>query len=840
MLGSKPGFFFTENNMSEISSTIRITDGFSEPLKNLAKEAWDADSAITAIAKSFADLTDATYLQETAVDCLKKSAGKAGKQGAKEILQFSSPMRESIKNLVKLSSTQNLIATQQTSNMIINEANAVKKVHKIREQSFASAMKFTKGLTTAKIEAYRKEGIAAAKLFKQNLAFNISEAKTSLYDRKSKTAARKANQFTKKMLVSGDPSKYWKEFEKNVQTAFERGVSWLKSSSAGGVVKAFVTDFGKLFSLNIIAALSGKVIDKLKDSMINCGKAVSEAINNSLDELNLSDKMSAMFGEAGSGAQAYAYALANELGENATMVGEMAAKAAYQGIGTDDFERIMRLADKVGKLSLGETTESAANTLISNVKSGHDASSIAQLFGGGEMMERQLKRSGYERALNRGDLNEALRIAEEVAEQAGLTDEKYNAASNSMSQNYKKIMNVVENIKRRLGEIYVRQLAPIVEKITKIIQSDAFQVAIGIVEKGVEKLGAVVSWLIDGVLNNLKAIGVVLAVGAVAKTLLLIRSVKGFIWLIKIVKFGVIGILKLLGAQNAALALSKGLAKGLGRTLLRIVAPFIAIGAAIAAAVYGIYKLTGTTKSFTGWLKGILAAAAMFLYNIGYNVVTWFQNIPTNISILCQKAKKLFFELLSSIKSRAGEIICWLITLIADSAKNSWIGQLAEKVGGLDVSGYAESAKDWARGVTSDWGSGENETIKAIEEEIRKLEQGKREYLSAFDGVQNAYETEGKMIGDALSGLTNGVKSYFKKSEENQGKIASDTNKIRKINEQEEELRWLKAFSDRQIMSSYSSTTSNSKTVNINGMSQSSLAEMGRRNIVTIPSRAAM
>ena len=69
------------------------------------------------------------------------------------------------------------------------------------------------------------------------------------------------------------------------------------------------------------------------------------------------------------------------------------------------------------------------------------------------------------------------------------------------------------------------------------------------------------------------------------------------------------------------------------------------------------------------------------------------------------------------------------------------------------------------------------------------------------------------------------------------GGILNDTSKIRENTEQEEELAWLKAFSNRQIMSEYSSMTSNSRTININGVSQAGLMEFGRRSVSAVPSR---
>jgi hypothetical protein len=81
-----------------------------------------------------------------------------------------------------------------------------------------------------------------------------------------------------------------------------------------------------------------------------------------------------------------------------------------------------------------------------------------------------------------------------------------------------------------------------------------------------------------------------------------------------------------------------------------------------------------------------------------------------------------------------------------------------------------------------------------------------------------------------MQGYLDKILGQLRQSNEAQGKIESDTSRIRRYNEREEELGWLKAFSDRQIMNSYSQSTSYSRSVVVNGLSDTGRREIARLN----------
>lgn len=706
-----------------ISQSIRIEDGFSEPLKNLAVESWNAESAATALGKGL--LEQREYFK--------------GLRGESDELSHA------LKS--------NLIPGLQS---LGHDAIAVKESfsNMIQNKDIDSAKAFAEAFTT--------------------LGNNVKESSKSAAD--------------------------W-------------AVSYLKIHT--------LLKHRKLLGTGGMAMFASKA---LVNTYKNSFSALQRSIEKSIDDIDITDRLTSMFGEAGAVAKERAYTLANEIGESASMVSEMAARAAYDGIGTDHFERMMKLADKVGKLRAGESTEGAASALMSNIKSGHDASSIAQLFGGGEVMERQLRRAGYERALNRGDLDSALKIAEQIAEQAGLTEEAYANATGSMSQNYKSILNTIDNIKHRLGEIYNQSFAPTVAKLNKLVKSDGFKQMVSYAEYFVSLLGQAANWVMEGLVDNFKLVGVIFGVGIVSKTIFIVKLATKLLKLLGlyggpisfiIKKLVVVG--KLLASHIVKLGIAGIKAKALAA--LRIAGPFLGVGAAIAGATYGIYKLSGATEDFYDWIMDklqtasrIMAIGYRVLQNVFANIFIFFDRIGDyimNIPALAKAAFEDVLEDLEGLKKKAMDTVLQPKMRISDETMAKLKGQA------LIETDVKKSRTD---------------------ELIEKIQETQLQYVDVWEGADKTFE-------EGWGSTTDWLKKLFHQGEEQNAetkKIQTDTNKIRKFNEQEEELRWLKAFSDRQIMSSYSSMTSNSKTVNINGMSQSSLAEMGRRNLSTIPSRAAM
>lgn len=745
--------------MADISSSIRIEDGFTEPLRNLAKAAWDVESGITAVAKSLVD-------QGKEFDSISERARSFQKE-------FHVALGERLVGNI---------------DMVLP---AIKSVGSATTEMARTSIKAVTEFSTL------SHGLGVS------LAADITKASFVHPARLYATSMKELGKATKRYASTG----FW----------------------------------GALATMrwNMINKVSMAAFHKMKDSYIKGFNALMESIGKSIDEINIGDKLSASFGEAGDVAKKRAYELANEIGESATMVSELAMKAGQEGIGTAHFERMMKLADKVGKLRQGETTESAANALMQSIKSGHDASSIAQLYGGGEQMERQLRRAGYERALNSGDLDKALEIAEQIAEQAGLTDENYNKATNNLSQNYKKITNTIDNVKKRLAETFNRTFAPTVEKIKKLLESNTFKTVVNVADWLMEKLGRFLNWFTESAVDNIHILGVLLGVGIVSKVMFLLPKIKMIMVLATKLRgpIGWIarGLSKVIGKLVSIIAKQGIIAlKAKAIAALKVAGPWLAAGAAISGITYGIYKLSGTTKTFTGWLKGVLAAGYQGAVNSFTNVFIFFDRIKDYIKSLPELIKAMFYdinfaveEFFNKLKTGEEHIYGAVVKISEDEVKA--LSPEKRKQWEEELNLHFDKKLGW---VTGGRALESNETQRVLDQ----IQANQMQFINVTQGMEEAFESEGASTVEWLKKIFN-----LNKEELNEQKgISTNTDLIRKSNEQEEELAWLKAFSDRQITSAYNSMTTNNRTINMNGVSQNTMAEAYRRNRSTIPARAVL
>lgn len=622
-----------------------------------------------------------------------------------------------------------------------------------------------------------------------------------------------------------------KDIAKGVVDGVSGGAKKLSQTEGFKIAQDFGMEFGKVASGAIITAVSFALFHKLKDKFVDVFMQARQAIQNSLEDLDTTNKLTSMYGKAGETAKRHAFNLANEIGEDAGKISEMAAKAAYQGIGQDDFDRIMRLSDKIGKLSPMETTESAANNLISNIKSGHDAGSFTQMLGGGQKMERQLRRAGFERALNHGDVSKALDIAEKITAQAGLTDDKYKTASQSMSENFKKIENVASNIKHRIAEIYVEQLAPAVEKVKDFIESENFQTFLSIAEKGIKIVGKLVADVIDELIDNLPYLGALFGMGMVAQSYLFIKNLGGILGLLKLTQGALVGIFKWLGATKIAGAIQEISVKTLKTFLktkaiaaLKVAGPWLLLGAAIGAGLKLLHHFFGKGKSFKDWLMGSIAGVYQLFVNVMHNIFAFGERLMNSPKNIILGLKKLGIY----IKRGFVSLYQWIMDKISDGIESVIPKPLLEQLGYTRGGAFG----DWANDIMRDSAV----ELRKINDELEELNSKATPFVPIMTGVKKAMETNGESVKQMLKGLF----GSNKKQEESEEKTATNSDLIRRQGEQEEELRWLKAFSDRQITSSYSSMTSNVRNLTINGMSQTGMTEFGRRNLSSMPTRASM
>lgn len=149
-----------------------------------------------------------------------------------------------------------------------------------------------------------------------------------------------------------------------------------------------------------------------------------------------------------------------------------------------------------------------------------------------------------------------------------------------------------------------------------------------------------------------------------------------------------------------------------------------------------------------------------------------------------------------------------------------------------------------------------DDLLKKKKKSIKDFE-NQDKMVNIMEGVEEAAKmTNSQVFGilnkkfDNLIGVTQDIKTnlpqnswlrgHMGKIEKWAHGINDNSNQIREIMTQEEELGWLKAFSDRQIMSNISNSTSNSRTINITGASPNMVAESFRFNAGRPSRRAAI
>lgn len=626
-----------------------------------------------------------------------------------------------------------------------------------------------------------------------------------------------------------------KSFEKSLKSGFD-GLLKIGRSFARSFITSIATDF--------VFSLTKKLTKKLAEGVKSSANALRDTINNSLDEINLQDKLKVNYGEDGVSAESRAFRMAQDMGESATMIGEMSIKAAQQGIGTDDFERTMRLADRIGKIKLGETTENVANSLISNLKSGHDASQIAELFGGGDVMARNIKWRGFERALDRGNLSKALSIAEQIADESGYTLEKYEQAGNTMSQNFKRIENTIDNIKKRIGLVYSQSFEPIVSRISKILQGENFKKLEVKIIAITSVIGKVINYFANGlvdmfefIVNHCNLIVGIIGGAMLVKSVMFIKHIGGMISLFKTLGTIILGIAKIIhldvvvkGMLSWIRHLTIAHAKSVAIAAVKVAGPWILAIAAIAGVVKGMSALLNSNAeseedktSVIGVITGTLSVIKDILSNIFVGVTDIVAKLFGG-----QTTREKYADLAQKYQAMAEEFLP--VAANAEELYNKTGDKRAKKIFietmGL-YSGYDRMARKFLDMAKNPY--------KSSAEIMRDYEKGLK--VNTLEGM-----AEQLIPSDILNEMLGFVKDIEKSLglvvDEGKG-IKGDTDKIRKFNEQEEELRWMKAFSDRQIMQSINTSTSMSRNVNIYGMSEQGKAQMARMNVNRFPGNAA-
>jgi cysteinyl-tRNA synthetase len=131
---------------------------------------------------------------------------------------------------------------------------------------------------------------------------------------------------------------------------------------------------------------------------------------------------------------------------------------------------------------------------------------------------------------------------------------------------------------------------------------------------------------------------------------------------------------------------------------------------------------------------------------------------------------------------------------------------------------------------------------KEIVDAILEVQNSIREEVDGTERITEALKTNGASTFGKVFEIANNIKKYMpdlKELWDIQGNTKTSSDYLKQMNEQEEELRWLKAFSDRQIIDRYNQSTSNTRNVNIYGASPNAVNHAAMLNASRFPPKAA-
>lgn len=694
-------------------------------------------------------------------------------------------------------------------------------------------------------------------------------------------------------------AKYGKESLKALETIPKSVKKMTEGAKLGlardvGMAATRFVHFGFVSALN---KSTDAMIKKTVDAYVRGIKTIMSIAEQHFAKFDVFDRNKGYFGaDKAKFMSASTYEWAQEHGQDWTMVHRLGTDATYKGIGSKDFRRIMTLADKIETLSPNTSIEDAANRIIDSIKNGHDAGSVTQMFGGGQKMERQMRRMGYERALRRGDVTKALDIAEKVAEQAGLTEERYTNAQKTLSRSYATINNTIENVKQKIGMVLAQHIEPIINKISDFVTSPEFKKGISFIAFIVDKIGAALEKAVNFFIDNIKIIGIMIGLFILTKLWLVINTVLGLGSILGFVKTlifdagkavaflhgkfaGLIAFLRKSSFIDKFLitpmidfnkktrtairqhGILGGVIRGTGFALKSMFLNPITISAVMAGVllyymediVNAVGKLvTGSDKTVKLWasIPGMINMAREFATNFFENVFIFFDNTFSEISLLGGLILRLpilsiqlwgkFFEFFGEGLSEMMKGLSEIGKKIADAMPKysvAWgIGEGLSKMG--DLGSMSGDGLKMLGGTLEGWATGKlDDFVKEAKEYSPK------KYVDMMKGVDQAsqIETWGELFkdagGDKILGFLDDISKKLGLSVDTENEIQGRTDLIAETMQQEEELRWLKAFSDRQIGSAYNSMTSYNTTTTINGASQQTLIEMGRRAPSSVPKR---
>ncbi len=296
-------------------------------------------------------------------------------------------------------------------------------------------------------------------------AFEVSKKYAGDYFRREfswETMTTKASRWDKfKSSFVGIIKNTWKE----AKTVTKKNVS-----DIGNIIKGAWAGY-RLYS-------SAKGFIKGLQSWKNSYDKLSEATDYLIEKtqgLEKASKRIMTFGEQGAKAMGvYAREYAMMTGHAAGEIADVGQKMRRSGIGGKNMMEFMGIADMFAKLGDDISFEQAGSAIANSVFTG-TTDELASLLGGGEYVERLLRRARIGRLLRRGETSEAMKRFMEIANGMGYTQEALDKVNNTLPTKLKRTKQMLEGYAGIVKGEFLKRVEPYVDQLMEFLKSKEFQ-----------------------------------------------------------------------------------------------------------------------------------------------------------------------------------------------------------------------------------------------------------------------------------------------------------------------------------------------------------------------------
>lgn len=680
--------------------------------------------------------------------------------------------------------------------------------------------------------------------------------------------AFKATLFGKKMVV------YAIIFWSTVKALAKSVFGFIRSNIKN--IFSIVSNFfkAKAFILGFVGMVktANQFIDKLQAL-----KDKVDEFAEKFEEAQAAVRRAFFFGEEGAKAMTgYAKAMAEQWGRSAGEILNASTNLRKLGVGGGNITKIMDISNKLADFLPEQGFEGISSAIQDAIKSG-SAEGLAQFFGGGAGVERQIKRLRIGRDFAHGNIDRGLEKLQKLMDKYGMTNEAAAKLANTPQKKLQQISSTLENMISKYKKIWINIMGPYIDQIHALVTSDEFKAnfeifarQIGAIAKAVAFLTTKIfefgvklyQWWLDPSSEVIRNIKLFLAVkGAIAGTMAVVATakvgLKGLGVAFKFLGFDIGGVIKGLieyrkklkaaAATSAAVSgfgklklLLMNIGKLAGKATKMLIGMLLKPPILIPVLIIAFTKLAQKIfENVTGVVVSVEDAFSLlvtgcytsiqYIKNFILSGLNWWMDqidsASSDIQWFIEGIVNLFIGMKDTIVNIWQSITDEVSKKIQDVnnwVADSWIGK---KMGfeKTDFTFKSELKKTERFKFDDKWFKPERFKIETDEEIIDKADK----FNSDFSKSVNKFASWGRDLFGAqlMPALKEGFNTADKWLSELLG-IKDDTDKISQSMSHEQDLRWMKEMAEQRFVNRVN-VRQLTPTVNVQVKSQASAQDIG-------------